>query len=76
MKWYIHFVNPHYSHDHADFFFEGWHYVTVATKEYPIRLPCDGWCHKNLEAARDVARQLREKGHEVEEVKDGFKDAA
>jgi len=62
MKLYTHKVNPHYSATHADFYFEGWRYVTSTSESYPVELmyPLCLYKHETLEAAEDTRLQLEE----------------
>ena len=55
---YTHRIDPHYSHDHADLFFDGWEYITTLSPNYPVSLTEGLYKHQNEEAAKDVERQL------------------
>ena len=60
-------VNPHWSAEHADLFFDGWRYATTSMEKLTTIPIVDFlFVHKNLEAAEDVLKQLEAKGHPVD----------
>ncbi|HJZ23481.1 MAG TPA: hypothetical protein VJ201_03425 [Candidatus Babeliales bacterium] len=58
MSYYIHFINPHESAEHADTYFEGWHYGLHRKPEPAISPHFYEYQSKNLEAAEDLKKQL------------------